>query len=45
MAAAVALRPPWFLAPGAAAHNNQPTMIGDKSMLLKVEDIIIFTIY
>ncbi len=43
MVAAVALQPPWFPAPGAAAHNNQPT--GDKSMLLKVEDIIVFTIY
>jgi hypothetical protein len=44
MVAAVALRPPWFPAPGAAAHNNQP-MIVDKSMLLKVEDLIDFTFY
>jgi hypothetical protein len=33
--------------PGAAAHNTQQSanMIGDKPMLLNVEDIIVFTIY
>ena len=47
MAAAVALWPPWCPAPGAATHNTQQSanMIGDKPMLLKVEDIIVFTIY
>jgi len=40
MAAAVALRPPWF------RHTQQSTnMIVDKSMLLKVEDLIVLTVY
>jgi hypothetical protein len=44
MAAAIALRPPWFPAPGAAAQQST-NMIVDKSMLLKVEDLIVFSIY
>ena len=44
MAPAVALRPPWFPAPGAAAHNKSTNMIVDKCMLLKVKDLIVFTI-
>jgi hypothetical protein len=45
MAAAIAPWPPWCPPPGTAAYNILANMLCNKSMLLKLEKIIVFTIY
>jgi hypothetical protein len=43
MAAAVTLRPPWF--PPVPPHTTINQHDARQAMLLKVEDLIVFTIY
>jgi hypothetical protein len=44
MAAAIALRPPWCLPPGTTT-NQLANMLRDKTMSLKLENIIVFTMH
>ncbi len=45
MAAAIALWPPWCSPPQHRRIQQLANMLRDKSMLLKLENIIVFTIY
>jgi hypothetical protein len=45
MAAAIARWPPWCPSPGTAAYNISQSALRNKSMLLKLENIIGFIIY
>jgi hypothetical protein len=45
MAVAIAKWPPWCPSPSTAAYNISQHALRDKSMLLKQENIIIFTKY
>jgi hypothetical protein len=45
MAAAIALWPPWFPSPRHRRIQQLANMLRDKSMSLKLENIIVFTMY